>query len=167
MVCRSIGAGEWGVSCIDQYVSDRTWQTASHSVAEVARKGEGKSPAMEYPHWLIVAGALLLMLGLFGLSLRRRSDEGNPPEKTSNQAPSEPEHQPTRLEVYNLTAKEKRRDRWAERAAPIGSRIDLWPKKESDMPEWQAAIETLMLCSRGGHAILADWRGLPRRSLGL
>ena len=24
------------------------------------------------------------------------------------------------------------------------------PKKESDLPEWQAAIEVLMLCSRGG-----------------
>lgn len=29
------------------------------------------------------------------------------------------------------------------------------PKKESDLPEWQAAIEALMLCSRGGHAMLA------------
>ena len=24
------------------------------------------------------------------------------------------------------------------------------PKKESDLPEWQAAIEALMLCSHGG-----------------
>ena len=29
------------------------------------------------------------------------------------------------------------------------------PKKESDLPEWQAAIQALMLCSRGGHAMLA------------
>ena len=29
------------------------------------------------------------------------------------------------------------------------------PKKEPDLPEWQAAIEALMLCSRGGHAMLA------------
>jgi hypothetical protein len=29
------------------------------------------------------------------------------------------------------------------------------PKRESDLPEWQAAIEALMLCSRGGHAMLA------------
>ena len=29
------------------------------------------------------------------------------------------------------------------------------PKKESDLPEWQAAIEALMLCSRGGDAMLA------------
>ena len=29
------------------------------------------------------------------------------------------------------------------------------PKKESDLPEWQTAIEALMLCSRGGDAMLA------------
>jgi hypothetical protein len=29
------------------------------------------------------------------------------------------------------------------------------PKKESDLPEWQAAIEMLMLCSRGGAPMLA------------
>jgi hypothetical protein len=30
---------------------------------------------MEYPHWLIVAGAILLMLGFVGLALRRRGVE--------------------------------------------------------------------------------------------
>jgi len=29
------------------------------------------------------------------------------------------------------------------------------PKKESDLPEWLAAIEALMLCSRGGHTMMA------------
>ena len=29
------------------------------------------------------------------------------------------------------------------------------PKKESDLPEWQTAIEMLMLCSRGGHPMMA------------
>ena len=29
------------------------------------------------------------------------------------------------------------------------------PKKESDPPEWQTAIEVLMLCSRGGDPMLA------------
>jgi len=29
------------------------------------------------------------------------------------------------------------------------------PKKNSDLPEWQAAIEVLMLCSRGGDPMLA------------
>jgi hypothetical protein len=29
------------------------------------------------------------------------------------------------------------------------------PKSESDLPEWQAAIEALMLCSRGGPTMMA------------
>ena len=29
------------------------------------------------------------------------------------------------------------------------------PKQESDLPEWQTAIEVLMLCSRGGHPMMA------------
>jgi len=29
------------------------------------------------------------------------------------------------------------------------------PKSESDLPEWQTAIEVLMLCSRGGDSMLA------------
>ena len=29
------------------------------------------------------------------------------------------------------------------------------PKTESDLPEWQTAIEALMLCSRGGDTMLA------------
>ena len=29
------------------------------------------------------------------------------------------------------------------------------PKKESDLPEWQTAIEVLMLCSRSGPTMLA------------
>jgi hypothetical protein len=29
------------------------------------------------------------------------------------------------------------------------------PKKESDLPEWQTAIEALMLCSPGGHTMMA------------
>ena len=30
---------------------------------------------MEYPHWLIIAGAILLMLGFVGLALRQRGFE--------------------------------------------------------------------------------------------
>jgi hypothetical protein len=29
------------------------------------------------------------------------------------------------------------------------------PKKESNLPEWQTAIEVLMLCSRGGDTMMA------------
>jgi hypothetical protein len=31
--------------------------------------------SMEYPHWLIIAGAVLLMLGFVGLALRQRGAE--------------------------------------------------------------------------------------------
>jgi hypothetical protein len=40
------------------------------------------------------------------------------------------------------------------------------PKKEADLPEWQTAIEALMLCSRGGDPMLARigvMRALNRR----
>jgi hypothetical protein len=30
------------------------------------------------------------------------------------------------------------------------------PKKESNLPEWQTAIEILLLCSRGGDPLLAS-----------
>jgi hypothetical protein len=35
------------------------------------------------------------------------------------------------------------------------------PKKESDLTEWQTAIEVLMLCSRGGHAMMARIGVMP------
>ena len=37
------------------------------------------------------------------------------------------------------------------------------PKSESDLPEWQTAIDVLLLCSRGGHADLRGYEqaGLP------
>ena len=40
------------------------------------------------------------------------------------------------------------------------------PKSESDLPEWQTAIEVLLLCSRGGDPMLARigvMRALNRR----
>jgi hypothetical protein len=71
--------------------------------------------ALEYPHWLMIAGALLLMLGFIGLALRRRGSE--PDAIASDEEPSEPGANLNEVEVYNRTAKEKRRDRWAERFA--------------------------------------------------
>ena len=71
--------------------------------------------SMEYPHWMMIAGALLLMLGLAGIALRPRSVEAEPNAIASEQEPSEPEADLDQVEVYNRTAKEKRRERWAER----------------------------------------------------
>jgi hypothetical protein len=71
--------------------------------------------SMEYPHWLIIAGVILLMLGLVGLALRPRSVEADPSEMTNDQELSEPEADLTPAEVYERTAKERRKARWAER----------------------------------------------------
>jgi hypothetical protein len=71
--------------------------------------------SMEYPHWLMIAGALLLTLGFVGLALRQGSVEAEPSAMTSEDEPSETEADLTQVEAYHRTAKEKRRDRWAER----------------------------------------------------
>ena len=75
--------------------------------------------SMEYPHWLIIAGAILLMLGLVGLALRPRSVEVDPSDMTNDQEPSAPEVDLTPAEAYERAAKEKRRARWAEREREI------------------------------------------------
>jgi hypothetical protein len=73
--------------------------------------------SIEYPHWLMIAGVLLLILGLVGLALRQRGVEDEPYVVPSDQQPPESEADLDPVEVYNRTAKEKRRDRWAERFA--------------------------------------------------
>ena len=80
--------------------------------------------SMEYPHWLVIAGAILLMLGLVGLALRPRSVEADPSDMTNDQEPSEPEADLTPTEVYERAAKEKRRARWAERERELKEPAD-------------------------------------------
>lgn len=80
--------------------------------------------SMEYPHWLIIAGAILLMLGLVGLALRPPSVEADPSDMTSDQESSEPEVDLTPAQVYERTAKEKRRARWAERERDLEEPAD-------------------------------------------
>ena len=70
---------------------------------------------IEYPHWLMITGALLLTLGLVGLALKQRSVEAEPRAvATSDHEHLEPETDLSPEEVYHRTAKEKRRARWAE-----------------------------------------------------
>ena len=71
--------------------------------------------SIEYPRWLMIAGAFLLMLGFIGLALHQRGVDAEPDAIASDEEPSEPEADLNQVEVYNRTAKEKRRDRWAER----------------------------------------------------
>lgn len=66
--------------------------------------------SMEYPHWIIIAGVLLLMLGCAGLTLRQRTVGAEPLANTSDQEPSEPEADLNKVDAYNRMAKEKRRD---------------------------------------------------------
>ena len=80
--------------------------------------------SMEYPHWLIIAGAILLMLGVVGLALRPPSVEADPSDMTNDDEPSELEADLTPAEVYERTAKEKRRARWAERERDLEEPAD-------------------------------------------
>ena len=72
--------------------------------------------SMEYPHWLIVAGAILLMLGFVGLALRQRGVEPELKE-ASDEGPSEPEAELAETKGADRKAKleEQKRDRWAEK----------------------------------------------------
>jgi hypothetical protein len=73
--------------------------------------------SMEYPHWLIVAGAVLLMLGFVGLALRRRGVEAELNDMASDQGPSEPEAELVETQAADRKTKleEQKRDRWADR----------------------------------------------------
>jgi len=84
--------------------------------------------SIQYPYWLMIAGLLLLMLGFVGLALRQRGVEPEPLAFSSDQGPSEPEADLDQVEVYNLAAKEKRKDRWAERSTGSEEPIDVQPQ---------------------------------------
>jgi hypothetical protein len=47
-------------------------------------------PSIEYPHWLMIVGVLLLMLGFIGLAVRRRGVEAEPLAMPNDQRVSEP-----------------------------------------------------------------------------
>ena len=71
--------------------------------------------SMEYPHWLIVAGAVLLMLGFVGLALRQRAVEADLDDIASEQ--SEPDAELAQTQGADRKAKleEQKRDRWADK----------------------------------------------------
>jgi flagellar biosynthesis/type III secretory pathway M-ring protein FliF/YscJ len=73
--------------------------------------------SMEYPHWLIVAGAVLLVLGFMGMALRQRVAQAEPKEMASGdeQGRSESESEPAQTQAASRKAKleEQKRDRWA------------------------------------------------------
>lgn len=69
---------------------------------------------LEYSHWLIVIGALLLVVGFLGLALRQRGVDAPATESARHQDSSEPEAELSQVEAYHRMATEKRKARWAE-----------------------------------------------------
>jgi type VI protein secretion system component VasK len=73
---------------------------------------------MEYPHWLMIAGAVLVVLGFAGLLVfRQRKDDEAEIKETANgneQGRSELEVEPVQTQETNRTAKlaEQARERW-------------------------------------------------------
>ena len=71
--------------------------------------------SMEYPHWLIVAGVLLLVLGFVGLALFQRGVEAELRDTASDQGPSEPELAETQGVDRKARLEEQKGDRWADK----------------------------------------------------
>ena len=77
--------------------------------------------SMEYAHWLIIAGAVLLMLGFVGLALRQRGVEAELDDMASEHDDQRwPESEADELaqtEGADRKAKleEQKRDRWANK----------------------------------------------------
>ena len=80
--------------------------------------------SMEYPHWLIIAGLVLVVLGCIGLAYRQRADvqsatvanEAVEPTEGANEMEQGPPEFLTAPTQANRNAKlaEQTRDRWAK-----------------------------------------------------
>jgi len=75
--------------------------------------------AMQYAHWLIVAGAILVLLGFIGLAFRRRMA---PLESTEVANRNEQRRSEFGAEIAQANRKaklaEQTKDRWANEAKP-------------------------------------------------
>jgi hypothetical protein len=72
--------------------------------------------SVEYPHWLIVAGAVLLVLGFVGLALRQignEADDDMVSELEQGWSESETELAQTQAADRKAEREERKRDRWA------------------------------------------------------
>ena len=88
--------------------------------------------SMEYPHWLIVAGAVLLVLGFIGLAFcQRKGAEAKLNERANGneRGPSEFEAELAQTQATNRKTKlaEQTRQRWTDK--------DRGTKEENDMPK--------------------------------
>ena len=71
--------------------------------------------AMEYPHWLIVAGAIMVVFGFIGLAFRRLASLE--PLVVSKKGQSDLETQITQANRNAMLA-EQTKDRWAQAKPP-------------------------------------------------
>jgi hypothetical protein len=89
--------------------------------------------SMEYPHWLIVAGAVLLVLGFIGLALSQRKDaEAELKEIAKGNEPGRSDlAELAQTQAANRKAKlaEQTRQRWADKDR--GTKEEPW----NDMPK--------------------------------
>ena len=86
--------------------------------------------SMEYPHWLIVVGAVLLVLGFVGIALRQRAIKGDLDEDmASDQGQLEPaELGEAQGADRKAKLEEQKRNRWAARERGSNEPLNDTPK---------------------------------------
>ena len=91
---------------------------------------------MEYPHWLMLAGALLLVIGLIGMALRERVAQAEFKEIASGaeEGRSEHEAQPAQIEAANRKEwlAEQRTERWAKKDGRAEERLTKVSEKKTE-----------------------------------
>jgi hypothetical protein len=72
--------------------------------------------SLQYPHWLIVAGAILLLLGLFGFAFRPRDRQTEIEEPVVEEKPWLLDPEPAEAAAdREAILEENRRIRWARK----------------------------------------------------
>ena len=89
--------------------------------------------SMEYPHWLIIAGTILLILGFVGPAFCQSAVEAEVDDMASER-PSEPEAELAQARDADRKSKleEQKRDRWADKdrgaKEPLNDRPKIYDK---------------------------------------
>jgi hypothetical protein len=91
--------------------------------------------SMEYPHWLIIAGALLVVLGSVGIALSQRSVEAASDAMARDQDLLEPEGELTDEEDADRLEDEAKSDRWPDREREIHQSSSDRPKIYDNAPK--------------------------------
>lgn len=82
------------------------------------------------PHWLMIAGTLLLLPGLCGAALSRRSEEAEPLDAVASERAFEPLADESPEAFYKLVANEKPADRLAEKVDDPAELLLRWAGSE-------------------------------------